>query len=1058
MEVVRPLIDVIIWVAPAFLVAAAVVIDLWASIKTRRQPSTRYKPAIHAAYAWLAAAVVIVLAVVFRRSYWPQFALLIALLAVVLWFNRKFLWGMSRYLLENVTQTFLLAVFYLMTWGWLLSWFGIPDLIWHESLSLRFASAVASTMVLALFGVCAFYVGGSARQTDIDLRQLNIDLRQIKIEKIKEHYDENRAHRELADWLAPRDEDGVVEPLHQFLWVVQLPFLLLLLLPALFPRVFPYVPRLEWPSELRSHLANLFIWSYGVAAGVIFVKLALYIGNRFAPYSDPFAIALGEAGQRALDAVASISGWLKRLFSKIWEMLAALWNKLEDPAELESWVFNLIKKAGSNVCASFIKVWNRLQGNDVPTQVPARRQPMAGPVKGPEDEMRGGLFSFVLLVASFFVALNLIDAFSLWAVPPGVALFALLALLVMLDALSRILLPADRWYWRFPVLMLLLLWIAWANHDIDKLQFENMSYDPTAKVVVRDRVAAAYFASSGAAEEKADGLVDDALARSAWLAHVKGALGDVKPKLVVVSCSGGGARSLAWTSLVLDRLGKEIKGFDLSVRLISCASAGSAGAAYYVKSRYDQLANTHTPPQYRLKPHNWSAQVPRDCESAVVRSIALREVWRMFNPQPVGGAPPEDRGRMLEKSWVDLRQVPLQELRSAERTGLLPSLVMAPLSVEDGRRLLLSNLDLRGLVKSSGPELLVSGAVLKQLERPEYRGSRQEILALVDAIESGHQLYTAPGGAGGEPSWRGFDADVPDVARTNYSLSAVEFARVFDRAGGLRLATAARMSAALPMFTPAVYLPSDPPLRIIDSGYFDNYGIDVAAAWLFLNRDWIKQETSGVILVQVRAMGRREARTSMVTSQRGLATRLLGGYQVIESVAEGAVNALSAGAIFRNDREVAWLSELFNRRSGGRRPSDFFTTVVFENTAIVRTRDPNPASSAGRQMDPGGTYGALTWRLTEADYRSIQDAFQPPPRVAKGEVMGLELVEDRQRRLDNPNLALDDGERAHLTWELEQAQNHERLETMVSWWSAFHEPGDAEQKPLPRGRSKARRR
>ena len=80
------------------------------------------------------------------------------------------------------------------------------------------------------------------------------------------------------------------------------------------------------------------------------------------------------------------------------------------------------------------------------------------------------------------------------------------------------------------------------------------------------------------------------------------------------------------------------------------------------------------------------------------------------------------------------------------------------------------------------------------------------------------------------PGWGEFDGDVPDVARTNYSLSAVEFARVFDRAGGLRLATAARMSAALPMFTPAVYLPSDPPLRIIDSGYFDNYGIDVSAA------------------------------------------------------------------------------------------------------------------------------------------------------------------------------------------------------------------------------------
>ncbi len=1046
MKMVRLLIDLILYVAPVVLVAAAlalVVIDLWASIRARRQPATCYKPAIHAGYAWLVAAAVIVLAVVFRHSYWLQFALLIALLAVVLWVNRKFLWGLIRYLQDNVTQTFLLAIFYLMTWGWLFSWFGIPDLIWHESLSLRFASAVAATMVLALFGVCAFYVGGSVRQIDI--------------EKIKQHYDQKRAHRVLADWLAAPDEHGVIDPLHQFLWVVQLPFLLLLLLPALFPRLFPYVPRLEWPSELWSHLANLFIWSCGVVAGVIFVKLALYVGNRFAPYSSPFAVALGEAGRRALDAVASSSGWLKGWFSTIWGTLAALWNKLEDPKELWKWVFNEFKKAWSNVRSSFIKVWNRLQRNDVQTPVPALREAMADPVTGREAETRGGLFSFVLLVASFFGALNLIDAFSLWEVPPGVALFALLALLVMLDALARILLPADRWYWRFPVFVLLLLWIAWANHDIDKLQFENLSYDPTAKVDVGDRVAAAYFASSGATQEKADGLVNDADARRAWLAHAKGAHSESKPKLVVVSCSGGGARSLLWTSLVLDRLSKKIKGFDLSVRLISGASAGSAGAAYYVKSRYDQLASTHTPPRYRLTPENWLDHVPQDCESTVVRSIALREVWRMFNPQPVGGAPPEDRGRLLEKSWDDLRQVPLQELRGAERMGLLPSLVMAPLTLEDGRRLFISNLDLRGLVKSSGPELLVSGAVLKDLERPELRGiRRQEILAFVDAIESGRQLYTEPGDVGGDSVGRGFHEDVPDVAHTNYSLSAVEFARVFDRDGGLRLATAARMSAALPMFTPAIYLPTVPPLRVIDSGYFDNYAIDVAAAWLFQNRDWIREETSGVILVQIRAMGRREARASMITPQRGLATRLLAGYQVIESVAEGAVNAFSAGAIFRNDREVAWLSELFNGRSGGRGPTDFFTTVVFENTAIVRTQDPTPASSAGRPMDPGGTYGALTWRLTEADYRSIQNAFRPPPRVATDEVKGPEVVKERQRRLDDTKVILDEGERAHLTWELEQAQNHERLETMCGWWETLHEPGDGEPKPLLPGRVKAR--
>ena len=441
----------------------------------------------------------------------------------------------------------------------------------------------------------------------------------------------------------------------------------------------------------------------------------------------------------------------------------------------------------------------------------------------------------------------------------------------------------------------------------------------------------------------------------------------------------------------------------------------------------------------------------------MVSSIALREVWRTFNPKPVRSAPPEDRGRVLEVSWGDLRQVPLQELRWAERQGLIPSLVIAPVSLEDGRRMVISNLDFRPLVKSSGPELLISGASLEDLQRPDIRLDRPEILAWVDALESGRQLYAAPLVGSGGSEGPNLAAGVADVAYTSYSLSTVEFARVFDRAAGFRLATAARMCAALPMFTPSVYLPTVPPVRIVDSGYFDNYAVDLAAAWIFQNRDWIKENTSGVVLVQIRAMGRREARTSMIVPERGLLSRLLGGYQVIGSVAEGAVNSFWAGAIFRNDREIAWLSDLFNRGNDDKKRTDFFTTVVFENTAIVRTEDSGPGTSPATPTDGGGTYGALTWRLTDADFRSIQSAFRPPPDE-QGKVQGSDLVSSLQRQLDQDGTVLDESARAGLTWKLEQAQNHERLKTLRRWWSEFHEPGNREKKALSPGRVTARGR
>ena len=63
-------------------------------------------------------------------------------------------------------------------------------------------------------------------------------------------------------------------------------------------------------------------------------------------------------------------------------------------------------------------------------------------------------------------------------------------------------------------------------------------------------------------------------------------------------------------------------------------------------------------------------------------------------PFPYDGMVPIDRGKRLEMTWEDLRDLPIEELRELERSARIPSLVLNPIVVEDGRRLLLSNLDL----------------------------------------------------------------------------------------------------------------------------------------------------------------------------------------------------------------------------------------------------------------------------------------------------------------------------------------------------------------------------
>ncbi len=86
----------------------------------------------------------------------------------------------------------------------------------------------------------------------------------------------------------------------------------------------------------------------------------------------------------------------------------------------------------------------------------------------------------------------------------------------------------------------------------------------------------------------------------------------------------------------------------------------------------------------------------------------------------------------------------------------------------------------------------------------------------------------------------------------DYSLTALEFYRLFPEATNFRLSTAVRMSASFPFVSPAVNLPTDPPRRIVDAGYYDNYGIQVATAWIAKNVGWLAENTSGVTLIQIR--------------------------------------------------------------------------------------------------------------------------------------------------------------------------------------------------------------
>ncbi len=83
---------------------------------------------------------------------------------------------------------------------------------------------------------------------------------------------------------------------------------------------------------------------------------------------------------------------------------------------------------------------------------------------------------------------------------------------------------------------------------------------------------------------------------------------------------------------------------------------------------------------------------------------------------------------------------------------------------------------------------------------------------------------------------------------------AVDFGALFSKQDpmNLRLLSALRMNATFPYVLPNVWLPSRPVIDVMDAGLRDNYGQETALRFLFVFRKWLMENTSKVVLIQIR--------------------------------------------------------------------------------------------------------------------------------------------------------------------------------------------------------------
>jgi hypothetical protein len=288
-------------------------------------------------------------------------------------------------------------------------------------------------------------------------------------------------------------------------------------------------------------------------------------------------------------------------------------------------------------------------------------------------------------------------------------------------------------------------------------------------------------------------LLDPERALAAWLKRQPADAGP--PKLVIVATSGGAYRATFWTAIVLDRLASEprLAHFGGAVRLMTGASGGMVGAGYFAAMR-------------KASGPSGAAGATPGVEQQLIADLAARRQTFALANSPTDSLTPVVR-----------RLIGLDTLYAVWPTR--------------------NPADRGQVLEDEWPTLHVS---FRDLEAGEAAGWRPSLIVSPYMVDSAQPLFIS-------------NLDLARVVKPEFAL---EFFKSFPLAHDrFQLATAARMNATFPFISPAVRLPLKNRSRVVDAGYFDNFGIAAAATFLRSDgvRRFIDDNKLEVILIRILA-------------------------------------------------------------------------------------------------------------------------------------------------------------------------------------------------------------
>jgi hypothetical protein len=274
----------------------------------------------------------------------------------------------------------------------------------------------------------------------------------------------------------------------------------------------------------------------------------------------------------------------------------------------------------------------------------------------------------------------------------------------------------------------------------------------------------------------------------------------VKPKMVFLCFSGGGLRSAQWAFQNMMQINAMTDGLMYQrTALMTGASGGMYGATWFRNLAYQKTKNEvialANDPKYILK-------CSEDLLNPITFAIISNDLFFPLTHVKVGqNHYRRDRGYMLEKALLENSEGVLSgtigDYAAAEATAEVPMIIYSPFILNDGRKLLIGTQGLSYLMLP--PQ---SATTHGQLE--------------IDAV------------------------DYRSILSTNDPDS-------------LRITSALRMNSTFPVILPNVWLPTKPSIEVMDAGIRDNYGISTTMRFAHTFSDWIKENTSGVVVVQMRS-------------------------------------------------------------------------------------------------------------------------------------------------------------------------------------------------------------